>query len=228
MADPISDPLIAGERLLAFAREGRLVQRVWHDEEDGREIACLLGAAAGIDDPDECTASLMPAWVAHALPGLFDGQTEAHAQTFARRWGEAMIRDEWARIDWDAVRAEWLKFVVQQAKDAAAYAAAARAAARADAAADAADASYAAAYAAAASAAAARAAAAAAAAAAYAVAVYAASDASDDAADAADAAYAAAYAAAADEDDGDDAARAARDAQADALMDAIERAMGVA
>lgn len=48
------------------------------------------------------------------------------------------------------------------------------------------------------------------------------------AADAADAAYAAAYAAAADEDDGDDAARAARDAQADALMDAIERAMGVA
>ncbi|MFO0278769.1 MAG: hypothetical protein ACK533_15980 [Planctomycetota bacterium] len=146
MADPISDPLIAGERLLAFAREGRLVQRVWHDEEDGREIACLLGAAAGIDDPDECTASLMPAWVAHALPGLFDGQTEAHAQTFARRWGEAMIRDEWARIDWDAVRAEWLKFVVQQAKDAAAYAAAA--AADASNAAHAADAAYAAARAA--------------------------------------------------------------------------------
>ena len=182
MAD-ITDPKQAGERLLAYAREGRLVQCVWHDEEDGREIACLLGAAAGITDADQCPASLMPAWVAWALPGLFDGQSLPHAQTFARRWGEAMICPEWVRIDWDAVRNEWLAFVVQQAQDAdAAYAADV-------------DAAYAAAV--------------------------------DAAYAAARAAYAAADAAAADADADPD-VRAARDAQADALMDAIEKAMEVA
>ena len=157
MADPITDPRLAGERLLAFAREGRLAQRVWHAEEDGREVACLLGAAAGINNADQCPASLMPKWLALALPPLFDGQTTAPAMSFARRWGEAMIRPEWTLIDWDAVRTEWLAFVVQQAKDASArvaYAAAADAAAAAAAAssAAAADAADAAAYAAAAAA----------------------------------------------------------------------------
>ena len=120
--DAITDPRMAGERLLAFARENRLVQLAWHAEKDGREVACLLGAAAGITDVTECPASLMPQWMAHALPGLFDGQTKAHAMTFARRWGEAMICPEWKRIDWDTVRSEWMAFVVQQARDAAAYA----------------------------------------------------------------------------------------------------------
>ena len=132
MADPITDPVQAGERLLTYAREGRLVQGTWPAQRNGREIACLLGAAAGIDRADQCPASLMPAWVAYALPGLFDGQSKAHAQTFAIRWGEAMIRPEWQRIDWNAVRGEWLAFIVKQAKDAAAGSAAADYAARAD------------------------------------------------------------------------------------------------
>ena len=119
----ITNPKQAGERLLQFAREGRLVQGVWHDEEDGREVACLLGAAAGIEEADQCPASLMPAWVAWALPGLWDGQTPAHAQTFARRWGEAMVRPEWTRIDWSTVHGEWLAFVLQQARAAATRAA---------------------------------------------------------------------------------------------------------
>ena len=119
MADPITDPKQAGERLLQFVREGRLVQGVWHGEEGGREIACHLGAAAGVSSPDQCPASLLPGWLAHALPSLFDGQTPAHAQTFARRWGEAMVRPEWTNIDWYAVRGEWLAFIVKQAKDAA-------------------------------------------------------------------------------------------------------------
>ena len=117
--DIITDPRLAGERLLQFAREGRLVQGTWHDEEDGRDVGCLLGAAAGVIEVHQCPASLMPQWLARALPGLFDGQTPAHAMTFARRWGEAMVRDEWRQIDWDAVRHEWMAFVVQQAKDAA-------------------------------------------------------------------------------------------------------------
>ena len=181
------------------------MQNAWHDEQDGREVACLLGAAAGIDGPDECHASLMPAWVAHALPGLFDGQSEAHAITFAIRWGKAMVRPEWRRIDWDAVRNEWLAFVVQQAQDAAdAHAAAASAASAA--------AAYAA-HAAAASAAAAAAYAAACAAAEAAAATF--SDADDDDVDAARAARAT------------QAAQAACNAQAAALMASIERAMGV-
>jgi hypothetical protein len=186
----VTDPKQAGERLLTYAREGRLVQHTWHAQRDGREVACLLGAAAGITDANKCPASVMPKWMAWALPGLFDGQTEAHAQTFARRWGEAMIRDEWVRIDWDAVRAKWLKFVVQQAQDAAraAHAADATAAARSASAAD----SYAA----------------------YAYA-YAAADAAADAYAAADAA-------------GWHARATARNAQANALMDAIEKSMEVA
>lgn len=175
----VTDPKQAGERLLTFAREGRLVQGAWHDEESGREVACLLGAAAGISEAAQCPVSLMPKWMALALPGLFDGQTAAHAQSFARRWGEAMIRPAWTRIDWDAVQSQWMAFLVRQAKDAAS-----------------------AAFDAAASADAARAAAARA------------------AADAAYAAYAACAARAA--------SAAARDAQADALMDAIESAMEVA
>ena len=203
--DPITDPRLAGERLLTYAREGRLVQNAWHDEQDGREVACLLGAAAGIDGPDECHASLMPAWVAHALPGLFDGQSEAHAITFAIRWGKAMVRPEWRRIDWDAVRNEWLAFVVQQAQDAAdAHAAAASAAAYA---------AHAAAASAASAAAAAAAYAAACAAAEAAAATF--SDADDDDVDAARAARAT------------QAAQAACNAQAAALMASIERAMGV-
>ena len=209
MADPITDPRLAGERLLAFARESRLVQGTWHSGEDGREIACLLGAAAGIDDADQCPASVMPAWVAHALPGLFDGQTKAHAMTFARRWGEAMIRPEWQRIDWDAVRTEWLAFVVRQAKDAADAAAIAASSAAAAAAIAAGYAIYAAATADA-----------------YAYA-YAATAASSAASSAAAAAYHAASACA-PYDAAEAAGYAARDAQADALMAAIERAMEVA
>lgn len=104
----IADPKQAGERLLTFAREGRLVQNTWHDEQDGREVACLLGAAAGIYEVNQCPASLMPAWVACSLPSLFDGQTADHAMVFARRWGEAMVRPEWSRIDWNTVLASWL------------------------------------------------------------------------------------------------------------------------
>ena len=205
----VTDPKQAGERLLQFVREGRLVQGEWLGKEDGREIACLLGAAVGISAPTECPASLMPAWLAHALPSLFDGQTEAHAQTFAIRWGEAMVRPEWQRISWGEVRAEWMAFIVKQAKDAAAsaslgakeYAADAKAEAASAAAADHAAANaYASARAAAASAKA--------------------------------AAKAAAYAKVYDRYDRYDswvvAYDAARDAQADALMDAIERAMEVA
>jgi hypothetical protein len=173
----IIDPKQAGERLLQYAREGRLVQGKWHADRHGREVACLLGAAAGITDAKQCPASLMPPWVANALPELFDGQTKEHAQTFARRWGEAMIRSEWKQIDWDAVRAQWMAFVVSQSKDAAARYAAAAADALPFFAAAAAAATV--------------------------------------AAHAAAARYAAA-------------AAAARDLQADALMDAIERAMEVA
>ena len=117
--EPIIDPKQAGERLLTYAREGRLRRTVWRAEVDGREVACLLGAAAGIEGVKQCPASLMPQWLAWALPGLFDGQTPAHAMTFACRWGEAMVRDEWRRIDWGSVRAEWLAFIVKQAQDAA-------------------------------------------------------------------------------------------------------------
>lgn len=121
----ITDPKQAGERLLAFVREGRLVRGTWRDVRNGREYACHLGAAAGIVGASNCPESLMPAWVAEALPALFDEQTHHHGMVIARRWGEAMVRDQWSRIDWDKVRGEWMAFMLNQAQDGAAISVAA-------------------------------------------------------------------------------------------------------
>ena len=61
----------AADRIAAFAREGRLVQDAWHDEQDGRELACLLGAIGPeVKSPEDCPASVMPAWLAHLRQGL--------------------------------------------------------------------------------------------------------------------------------------------------------------
>jgi hypothetical protein len=155
----VIDNVVASRRILTHLREGRLVQGTWHDAlNDGRELACLLGAIAPhIDDISKCPASVMPAWLAILTVPMFDGQATDVALAWAGRFGAQMA--QWHRLDsvaWDRVRAAFCAACVADARRSAAAAytavyaayasayAAARAvdAAAADAAADAVNAAY--------------------------------------------------------------------------------------
>ena len=51
----------ACDRIELFAREGRLTGGEWHDERDGRELACIYGSIdPSISSIDDCPASLGP------------------------------------------------------------------------------------------------------------------------------------------------------------------------
>jgi hypothetical protein len=121
----------AAERMALFAREGRLIQGEWQSDHDGHELACLLGAiSSDVTSPDDCPANVMPAWLAHLLPLLFDNVRGERAVEFGLRFAQALRAGP---VD-DSVRDRWLVRVVEFAEGAAAAAAAAAAA---DAAADA-------------------------------------------------------------------------------------------
>jgi hypothetical protein len=63
----------AAKRLAEFARDGRLVQRTWHQRRDGRELACALGAMdPSITSVESCPSAIMPPWVAAVTVELFD------------------------------------------------------------------------------------------------------------------------------------------------------------
>jgi hypothetical protein len=82
----------AALRMLDFANEGRLIQRHWHEaREDGRELACLLGAIhPDVTGPSDCPASVMPNWMAELLLTLFDGVSMDKATNYGRRFSEAL------------------------------------------------------------------------------------------------------------------------------------------
>lgn len=129
----------ASQRILAHLREGRLVQEAWHlEDEQGRELACILGAIAPhIEDSIMCPSSVMPSWLAVLTVPMFDGQATDVALAWAGRFGAQMA--QWHRLDdvaWGRVRAAFCSACVADARrsasDAAsdaAWAAAARASA---------------------------------------------------------------------------------------------------
>jgi hypothetical protein len=82
----------AALRMLDFANEGRLIQRHWHEaREDGRELACLLGAIhPDVTHPSDCPASVMPNWMAELLPTLFDSVSRHKSTNYGRRFAEAL------------------------------------------------------------------------------------------------------------------------------------------
>mgnify|MGYP000922471772 CR=1 FL=1 len=75
----------------SYVADGRLMQRGWHRNDDGRELACMLGSfGQDINSPGACPADLMPPWMAHLIPRLFDGLSPTETLPFARRFGPAL------------------------------------------------------------------------------------------------------------------------------------------
>ena len=82
---------LACDRIELFATEGRLTQGSWHTEKDGRQLACLLGAIdPSVDSSEACPSSVMPSWLAHLLPALFDGVSEDNAISYGMRFAKAL------------------------------------------------------------------------------------------------------------------------------------------
>lgn len=79
------------DRAEAFAREGRLIQGVWHKINKGRKLACALGAFGDdIDDPDMCPAEIGPEWAMRLIVPMFDGLTGVALADFTRRYVPAL------------------------------------------------------------------------------------------------------------------------------------------
>ncbi|MCA3010279.1 MAG: hypothetical protein INH34_18045 [Phycisphaerales bacterium] len=111
------DNITASQRILAHLHEGRLVQRTWHDEDGGRELACVLGAISpDIVSDTDCPASVMPRWMAPLTVYLFDGQAKADAMTWAGRFGAQMA--QWHRLDDAAWFRAWASFCSWCVRDA--------------------------------------------------------------------------------------------------------------
>jgi hypothetical protein len=112
----------ASANILRFADEGRLTQSQWHGRgNDGRKIACLLGAIdPSVTSAEECNGKLMPMWLAELTPTLFDGIPAAEIVPVARRYGELIAR--WGALAPEAWERVWIKFLIytiDQALDAA-------------------------------------------------------------------------------------------------------------
>ncbi len=109
----------ASRNIFAFLEEGRLIQKSWHTKRDGKEMACLLGAAGGYSATKECPAELMPAWLAECTVTLFDGLGGADFIPVSRRYADLIGR--WSVLSpdaWNAVLSRWLVRVIDQAIDA--------------------------------------------------------------------------------------------------------------
>jgi hypothetical protein len=90
----------ASANILRFAEEGRLVQSEWHgQDDDGREIACLLGA-------------IHPS----VTPPLFDGIPAAEIVPIAGRYGGLVARwGDLAPAAWERVKTAFLIQTVDEA-----------------------------------------------------------------------------------------------------------------
>jgi hypothetical protein len=111
---------LAAERIITYAAEGRLIQHSWHDDGGGRDLACLLGAIdPSIDDPGKCPASVMPAWLAHMLPTVFDGLPNGRMLDRGLTFGKALREAAaWTPARWDDARDNVLIGIVEIAMSA--------------------------------------------------------------------------------------------------------------
>ena len=117
-------------RLDRYIEEGKLLRVAWHDGPkgpDGYERACLLMAIApevngGDPSADRCPAWLLPRWLAHLTPWLDDAGSDGAWPEQVRRYSRAVrlvpMLDEAAqnRLHY-AVRAAILRCVLDHAGD---------------------------------------------------------------------------------------------------------------
>jgi len=118
-ADNVITHDIASRNILTFLEEGRLVQKTWDDDREGRHVACLLGASGGFKSTDECPASLMPRWLADCTVTLFDGLAPADVGPVAKRYG--VLVGKWSVISpagWDDTLGRGMVRLIDQAIDA--------------------------------------------------------------------------------------------------------------
>lgn len=99
--------------LQTYIDEGRLIRRGWTGTDaQGRHTACLLAAlspeVARSQDPADCPASIMPAWLAWLTPWIDDTPSEGAwpgiVQRYAdlsRRW-HVLDAAGWRRADYAA------------------------------------------------------------------------------------------------------------------------------
>jgi hypothetical protein len=109
----------ASKNILAAVEEGRLVQGNWHHRDDGKELACLLGAIdPKVTKPADCNARLMPMWLADLTPTLFDGIDPMQIYPIARRYGKLVGRWHVISADrWDALLTKFLIKTIDDAVD---------------------------------------------------------------------------------------------------------------
>ena len=97
MANTTTLPLVT-DAASALARyeqamaHDQLVQSNWHDTaEDGRWLACALGVIGDdVTEPDDCPASVMPTWLAQAVPYFFDSLPFDDAKDWGLRFYQAL------------------------------------------------------------------------------------------------------------------------------------------
>ncbi len=109
----------ASLNILSYLNEGRLVQRSWSREQDGKHLGCLLHAAGGYNDVSECPAQLMPRWVAECTITMFDKLQAGDVPAIARRYASAI--GKWDTVTpeaWDNILRRWLVRLIDQAVDA--------------------------------------------------------------------------------------------------------------
>lgn len=86
-------------RIAQFVAEGRIIKDEWHGkDEQGRELACLLGAAdPNIKSSDDCPADLMPQWLAFLTTCINDEVSEKNRPEIIQRYAELVVR--WHVLD---------------------------------------------------------------------------------------------------------------------------------
>lgn len=77
----------AFERYQIALTNDALIQRSWHCERNGRQLACALGVIGPeIQSPADCPANVMPRWLAQMTVWFFDNQDFANAKDWGLRF----------------------------------------------------------------------------------------------------------------------------------------------
>jgi hypothetical protein len=76
-----------------FLARHALVQKSWHTEKDGRQLACALGVLGdNLNGVRDCPAQVMPRWLAQHVVWFFDGQNIDDAKDWGARFYAELAR----------------------------------------------------------------------------------------------------------------------------------------